>query len=100
MPESSSGLIVSNSEALAAVRHSHIVNLWRVRTYTWNELLPAAHHSRERLLSLFLTVKRVLRRGELVDVRAWFDFIYSLAHFIRCAVWLLYLDGFPRRLAP
>ena len=94
-PKSSFDLIVSNSKALAAIRYSHIVDLWRVRTDTRNILLPACHRRRERLLSMVLTVKRVLGRGELVDERAWFDFIYGPAHLIRCAVRLLYLDGLP-----
>ena len=94
-PKSSFDPIVSNSKALAAVRHCHIVDLWSVRADTRNILLPACHRRRERLLSMFLTVKRVLGRSELVDERARFDFIYGFTHLVRCAVRLLYLDRLP-----
>ena len=97
-PKSSFDPIVSNSKAFAAVRYCHIVDLRRVRADTRNILLPARHRRRERLLSMFLTVGRVFGRGELVDERARFDFIYGLAYLIRCAVRLLYLDGLPRLL--
>ena len=56
MPESTFGLIKSNSKALAAVGHSNVIDLWSVRAYTRHVLLPFGHSRRERLLVVLLTV--------------------------------------------